>query len=457
MNVKRRCNFGCMQTHFSRMDLIDRLKQTFSPAEEEVMPAPLVDVTPVVGTPVVDPAAPVDPMTTNSSTWTTFVESMDSARKRASVIFTIPDSSAEAGADPAAAGGPGFGSTVRDWWGEATAFMEETKISVEEKIAEMTGPSPIKNDPLGKLRSSLTTYTEALEQLRTEAFNLGMSAENMARLGSPGLARSIADTFGAGTVTDQFEVYRERQGKLVVPILDETRSGVETITAMVTDEITKIQSIQTRFKRRDRLHQSLVDMRARVEVKRGKNNRRVADGLPMDTKAMEETYELTRTMESIESDFRVTSEQLVSKCNDVMGRKSQQFHEILVKLVDTQNAFFYRVGGSCSIPFQELLEAMKADKPGLDDMEDLGSHALTWRSNADDKVSVKSSSNDDFVPMKVAPPRRATVSISKIDLENAKGADANLSPSSYAYRRDRAGSGTSPAAVRRAGTSTLLQ
>jgi hypothetical protein len=276
-----------------------------------------------------------------------------------------------------------------------------------------------------------------------------MTAENMGRLGAAPLGKSITDVFGESSpVKDQFDVYKDKHTKLVLPVLDEVRLGVEQITAMVTEEITKIQAIQTRFKRRDRLHQSLVDMRSRVDLKREKNNRRVAEGMQVDSKSMEELYELTRAMDSIESDFRITSEQLVAKCNELLGAKSAQFHSIFLKLVETQNAFFYRVGGSCSIPFQELYEAMRADKPGPDDPIELGDHVLTWRGEVPSGAVENSTTTVNKMPLS----RRNTVNISKLDsgAPAETGVAASDSPTTSTYRRDRSGS------FRRAGTSALL-
>ena len=424
------------------MDLIDKFKQNLNSAGADEP----INTGPIGGS----SAAATDGgdiITTGSNTWNTFVESMDSARKRASVIFTIPEADAAAAAEPAQESA--FTGTLKGWWSDASAFLEETRISVEEKISEMTGPSQIKNDSLSKLRMALSEYTESLEQLRTEAFNLGMTAENMGRLGAAPLGKCIADVFGESSpLKDQFDVYKDKHTKLVVPLLDEVRLGVEQITAMVTEDITNIQAIQTRFKRRDRLHQSLVDMRSRVDLKREKNNRRVADGMQVDSKSMEELYELTRAMDSIESDFRITSEQLVAKCNELLGAKSAKFHSIFLKLVETQNAFFYRVGGSCSIPFQELYEAMRADKPGPDDPIVLGDRPLTWRGEFSSGAVENPTTTVNKMPLS----RLNTVNISKLDAgaptETAvAGSDSQTNPT---YRRDRSGS------FRRAGTSSAL-
>jgi hypothetical protein len=387
------------------MDLIEKVKEALTPPNE-------VEVS----------------STTEPTTWATFVESMDSARKKAGEMMTIPETSG--------------------WWNEAAAFIEETRISVEEKISEITGPSEIKDDPLKSLRMDLATYADVLEQLKQETFNLGMAAENMARLGSGGLGRAVADCFGeASTVKDQFMTYKEKHEQVFIPILDEVRSGVEKVTALVADETTKIQSVLARFKRRDRLHRSLVDMKARVDLRREKNNRKVAEGLVVDSKAMEELYELTRTMDSIESDFRITSEQLVNKCTELIKNKSKSFHSIFLKVVDVQNTFFYRVGGSCSIPFADMQEAFKNDVPSEDEMEDLGPHPLTWRDNGPDLGDTQ---NAEYMSLKSAPLRRSTVNINKTDLTTSP--PANPAANRFSYRRPGS---TSP--LRKAGTSALLE
>lgn len=428
------------------MDLIDKVKEAFTPRSEILDPGPVV-VSPLDGG-------------TGPSTWDTFVESMDSARRRASELLAIPASS-ETGTNPRSP--PEISTTVKSWWSDAAAFIEETRISVEEKISEMTGPTEIKNDPLRILRKYLASYTDALEKLKQETFNLGMAAENMARLGSGGLGRAVSECFGEdSTVKDQFMTYKEKQEKIVVPILDEVRSGVENVTALIADESTKIQSVLTRFKRRDRLHRSLVDMKSRVEIKREKNNRKVAEGLVVDSKSMEELYELTRAMDSIESDFRITSEQLVNKCTELIKNKSKSFHTIFLTLINVQNTFFYRIGGSCSIPFADMQEAFKTDVPNEDEMEDLGPHALTWR---DDSGSYTNASADpespEFMPLKTAPSRRATVNISKTDLttslpsgltSSAIHGASNPAVNRFSYRR---GGSNSP--LRKAVTSALLE
>jgi hypothetical protein len=418
------------------MDLLDRFKQNLA-ADGPAEPSPLVD----------------ENMTTSSSTWATFIESMESAKQKAAGMFTQNDS---VGVDspqslptdtstdlPVAA-------TVKSWWTDAAAFFEETKISVEEKIAEMTGPEEMKNDPLRNLRLLLVSYTNALEQLKAEAFNWGMGADSMSRMGSQMLARSLVEPFGeTGTVNEQFRVYKERFGGLVVPALDEARAGVELISQMVGDEIGKIQALQTRFKRRDRLHRSLSDMRARVNIKREKNNRRLAEGLPVDSQQMEELYELSRTADSIESDFRLTSEQLLAKCQEVLGNRSKSYHRIIAKLVEMQNTFFYRISSTCSIPFQELHEAMRADIPPTDDIEEITS--LTWRSQITDPGV------EEYMPMKTSPVRRASVGFEspRGGLTGSGAAALTAGPTTNRYSYSRQKPGNSP--IRRAGTSAILE
>lgn len=438
------------------MDLVDRFKQNLNTSPDAELPAsgPLV----------------LSEMTTTSTTWNTFLESMESARKKASDMFTkssnggeeISASKENVSSLPAPTESEkdsGLSITMKSWLTEASAFIEETRISVEEKITEMTGPVEMKNDPLKNLRLLLVSYTNALEQVKAEAFNFGLSAENMGRLGSQVLGRSLVEPFGeSGTVTEQFAVYKDKHMKLIIPALDEVRGGVEVITQMVNDEIGRIQGLQTRFKRRDRLHQSLSDMKSRVNIKREKNNRRAAEGLQVDSKQMEELYELTRAMDAIDSDFRLTSEQLVGKCQEVLGNRSRTFHKILTKLVEVQNTYLYRLGSTCSIPFQELVEALHADVPSVDELEEVGS--LTWRSDEKD-----ANQQPEYMPMKMSPSRRATTTfttdslgdpVSEIPGLSGSAAAAlktasNAPPNRYSYSR---GGGGSP--IRRAGTSALL-
>jgi hypothetical protein len=430
------------------MDLLDRFKQNLQLPDSEMTtpePSPLVQ----------------EQMTTTSSTWTTFLESMETAKQKAADMFTAaPEGSKVAPSispphvstdSTAASSSTDVSTAVKGWWTDATAFFEETKISMEEKIAEMTGPVEMKNDPLKNLRLLLVSYTNALEQLKAEAFNFGMGAENMTRMGNQMLSRSLLEPFGeSGTVVEQFGVYKERYTSLVLPALDEVRAGVENITQLVGDEVGKIQALQTRFKRRDRLHQSLSDMHARVNIKREKNNRRLQDGLPVDSQQMEELYELSRTADSIESDFRLTSEQLVAKCQEVLGNRSRTFQKIFTKLVEVQNTFFYRVSSTCSIPFQELHEAMRADIPTADEIDEIAS--LTWRSDVGN-LPVR---EEEYMPMKTSPSRRATMSF-----ESPKNAGGLTATAAAALN---ASGPSSPAArysyskpVRRAGTSALLE
>lgn len=423
-------------------DLIDKVKQAFTP-------------------PVIDEQSASE---TKPTSWDTFVESMDSARRKAEELLTIPESSSPAAtAATGASSGTEISTAVKSWWSDATAFFEETRISVEEKISEMTGPTEIKNDPLKNLRTYLATYTDVLEQLKKETFSMGMAAENMSRVGSGGLGRALSDCFNQdSTVKDHFTTYKEKHEKVLVPILEEVKSGVENISALIAEESIKIQSILTRFKRRDRLHRSLLDMKSRVDIKRDKNNRKVADGLVVDSKTMEELYELTRTMDSIEADFRITSEQLVNKCSELIKNRSKSFHAIFLKVIEIQNTFFYRIGGSCSIPFADMLEAFKNDEPSEDEMEDLGPHALTWRDNAPDLAETKPAEPAEFLPLKTAPLRRATVSINKTDLTTSppsglttSALNSAPSPGANRFSYRRAGGSVSP--MRRAGTSALLE
>ena len=429
------------------MDLVDRFKENLNTAPGE-SPLP--------------PPTQTDEMTTTSSTWNTFVEAMENARKKASTLFVAPEpgspgaaaSSAPASPSAAPGGESAVAATMKTWWDEAATFFEETKISVEEKISEYTSPQEIQNDPLKHIRALLVSYTEALEQAKNEAFNLGMAAESLARLSAPVLGKALVEPFGeSGMVTSQFAKYRDLQQQLLVPVLDEMRQGVEQVTTLANDEIVKIQGLQTRFKRRDRLHKSLSDMKARVDLKREKNSRRLAEGFQVDSKQMEELYELTRAMDSIDADFRSTSEQLVVKSAEVLKNRSRTFRDIFLKLVETQNAFVYRLGGSCSVPFQQLVEELRNEFPPADEMEEPGS--LTWRSHH----------SDEFIPMKTAPSRRATMSFAEsVEKQPAvagltstaasalAGQGEATSPSRYAYKRDK--TPTSP--IRRAGTSAVL-
>lgn len=432
------------------MEYFDKIKQSVT---GEAVPVAVPEVPVAAESP-----PPID--TTNGSTWTTFVESMDHARKRASVIFTIPENNhhvehsdgkiiPDTPNAPIQAGSVGqteapassvVTSAVKSWWEEAASFMEEAKMSVEEKISEMTAPVEIKNDPLRKLRELLVVYSDSLEELKTESFNFAMAAENVSRLGSAGLERTVAEAFLPNSLVPKyFSLYKGVHTKSVEPALEEVRQSSEEITALITEELTKIQTAQTRFRRRDRLHKTLQDMRARVDLRREKNNRKLVEGIPVDAKSMEELYELTRGMDSVEADFRITSEQLVGKCNELLGNRGRSFGAIFLRLLETQNAFFYRISTFASVPFQELVESFRARPPLPDELEDLGPHALTWRShpNSDEEVSVP------------APSRRATVNINSAELASL----SPVSPSRYSYRRERQ-VGVSP--IRRAGTAAVL-
>ena len=365
------------------------------------------------------------------STWTTFVESMDNARRRASVIFTPapPD-------EPPLVALTVSSSIVKTWWDEAASFLEETKLSMEEKLADLAGPSEIKNDPLRKLRESLGLYSDTLEQLKLEAFNFALSAETLGRVGSSsGLEMAIQECCNI-QIFDQYGMYGDKHTHLVRPILTEVKEGVEDITAIISEEVLKIHSLLTRFKRRDKIHKSVLDHRARVELKRDKNNKRSAEGLPVD---LEEVYALSRQMDTVESDFRVNSEQLVQKCNDVLGNRSKTVQRILTQLVDIQNTYMYRIGNSCSIPFQELFEHLKTHTVNEDMMEDLGPHPLTWRSreNSDEE------GRDEVRPLKkevnpiVVLPKRIGQE-GQVGVYNVPGMDSpNSGQRRYSYSRQK--------------------
>ena len=411
------------------MEYWQKLRETYAPSEAAVEPH-------------------VDPVDVTAGaaggTWTTFVESMEHARDRASEIFVKDVAKDEKGdaveaeaAVPAAAP-----SLLKSWWEEATQYIEEAKISVEEKISEISGPSEIKNDPLRKLKDQLLLYSDALEELKSESFNFAISAETMTRLGTGGgIGRSVNDAFASNvlggkniyvpcSVPDVVDRYGALHSKFVIPAIDEVRQGSESVTAMVTEELTKIQAIQTRFKRRDRLHKTLLDMRARVELRREKNNRKLAEGLAVDAKSMEELYEVTRGMDSIESDFRITSEQLVTKCSELLSNKSKDYMQIVLRLIEIQNSFYYRISNFCSVPCQELVESIRTHELPLDELEDLGPHPLTWRSQPEEEEA-------EHHPKPL--PRRSSVDV----------VEPPLSPGKYSYRRDRG------PVIRRAGTSAL--
>ena len=387
---------------------------------EEVAP---VAAPPLAATPPVSNTPPKE------TTWTTFVESMDNARKRASVIFTMPPAEAlpetipvEA---PVVAANPslpspttptGPSAAVQSWWDDATHFFEETKLSIDEKFTEMTGPSEIKNDPLRKLRDSLVTYNDALEALKSEAMNVSIFAENYARLGAASLGTGIEEGLGPNSMLNGlFKLYKEKHGRLILPALDELRSGIEQVGGMILEEANKIQAIQTRFKRRDRLHKTLLDQRARVDLRRDRNNRKILEGLQVDSRALDDLYEQTKTMEGLEGDFRITSEQVISKCFEVLSNRSRTFHTMFTKMVEVQNVFIYRMSSSCSIPFQEMFENVRFNVPPEDEMDDLGSHPLTWRSRQNSDEENTSSSPKKSVGEKPSPTsspsRRATINI----------------------------------------------
>ena len=407
------------------------------------------------------------PKAVPETTWTTFVESMDHARKRASVMFTMPpvtaDSTSVVPAQASASEIPlstpatpppqdlSVGSSsgvVKSWWDDAAHFFEETKISIDEKITEMTGPSEIKNDPLRKLRDGLVTYNDALEALKSEAMNVSIFAENFARLGATSLASGIEEGLGPSSMMNGlFKTYKEKHARLILPALDELRSGVETVGGMIVEEANKIVAVQTRFKRRDRLHKTLLDQRARVELRRERNNKKVLEGLQVDSRALDDLYEQSRAMEALESDFRITSEQVIGKCNELLQNRSRTFHTMFTKLIEVQNTFIYRISNSCSIPFQEMFENVRFNVPPEDEMDDLGSHPLTWRSRQNSDEETTSPKKEEKNKVSPTFSRRATVNIAQRD----GGINMRIPSVAPAYTYQK------PGGVRRAGTAAILE
>ena len=408
------------------MEYFEKLKQSFVGSDEEV---------------AVDRET-VEPPVTNSvrnGSWNTFVDQARSTVFPAVLSEDVPAKEAvgEQAADDSTDVTEVVSSTVKSWWDGASSFMEEAKISMEEKISEMTGPSEIKNDPLRKYRDQLVVYVDALEELKCESFNFAMTAENFARLSSPGLGRLVTECFN-GSVVNAYQRYTSLHEKTIKPALDEIHSGSDSVTALISEEIGKVQLIQTRFKRRDRLHRTLLDMRARVEIRREKNNRQLVSGGSVDAKSVEELYEVTRSMDSIESDFRSTSEQLVNKCVDLLSNRSESFLKIFQKVIETQNTFYYRISTFSSVPFQELVESIRNNEVGKDQVEQLGPHALTWRSH--------NNSDDETTKPPIVLNRRASVEVYQTEQQPTQG---EISPSRFSYRRDR----QSP--IRRSGTTAL--
>ena len=413
----------------------------------------------------VTPPMSNSPPKQSETTWTTFVESMDHARKRASVMFTMPPTTAEppensqpepevplsspttpAPQDTSVASSTAVvPSAMKSWFDDAAHFFEETKLSIDERITEMTGPAEIKNDPLRKLRDGLVTYNDALESLKTEAMNVSIFAENFARLGAASVGTGIEEGLGQNSMMNGlFKTYKEKHARLILPALDELRAGVETVGGMIVEEVNKIQAVQTRFKRRDRLHKTLLDQRARVELRRERNNKKVLEGLQVESRALDDLYEQSRAMEALESDFRITSEQVISKCNALLQNRSRTYHGIFTKLVETQNTFIYRLSNSCSIPFQEMFENIRFNVPPEDEMDDLGSHPLTWRSRQNSDEETTSPTKEE----KVSPTfsRRATVNIAQRDSINLKIPQV---PQAYTYQKG--------STIRRAGTAAILE
>jgi hypothetical protein len=256
-------------------------------------------------------------------------------------------------------------------------------------------------------------------------------------------------------------MFSERHGRLVLPILGEIRSGVEEITSMITEETANIQAIQVRFKRRDRLHKTLLDQRARVELRRERNNRKVLEGLTVDSRSMDDLYEQTRTLDSLETDFRVTSEQLITKCNQILQNKSKTFHSMFLKFIEVQNTFIYRMSHSCSIPYQELYEHIKFHVPPQDDLDDLGSHPLTWRSREVSDTEGPSETSHiarlaSEAPVKSSFSRRATINLSPGSMQD----NIPTVPKAYTYdkvsRTSAAGASSTSSPVRRATTTSLF-
>jgi hypothetical protein len=324
----------------------------------------------------------------DKSTWDSFVDSMEHARKRASVILTgdviethpppLIESKLPTESD--------FAATLRSWWIEATQLMEEAKITVEEKWTEMVGAEEIRNDPLRRLREQLQVYEESLEQLKTEAYTFALCGESFTRIGSQGLETAIRECFdqrGPQSIGDQYIAYKSTHTECITPIINEVRGGIEHVTNMIAEEVAKLHALKARYSRRDRLHKNLMDQRARVGARRETDSKRRLEGGVIDSKSLEELYEMSRTMDAIDSDFRFTSEQIIMTSEEILSHRSQTFQKLFAQLIEVQNACIYQIGHTCSNPFQELLENVTDLTPLEDDLTDLGSHPLTWRGTRD--------------------------------------------------------------------------
>ena len=286
---------------------------------------------------------PGNNLQTTSSTWESVVASAESATKRVSQMFVVAE-------DAAAVPEGGIYERLANFWQDTTEYIGEAANTVNVKIAELQTPEPVPDDPLKALRADCGLYVEALELLKAEILNFSVLVDSLRRSGTNAdlSEETPVDLFEEklkelkdNKLSSQYRIYLKTQREYANrQDLREVRRSIELLVSDIGEEIAKIQSLFTRFRKRDRLYQTGVEIKNRLEKKKEKHRGASRASYVPDPKIMQELFELNTSIEENRREYNVATRTLILKCNEILTIKGKTMQEFIARLVESQRISF---------------------------------------------------------------------------------------------------------------------
>ena len=276
-----------------------------------------------------------DSMQTTSPTWETVVGSVEEAGKRMSSIFVVAED---------ATGTPegGIMSRLKSWWEDASGYVEEATVTVSEKLSELQASPPVPDDPLKAMRDDATSYKSLLDGLRTEVLNFSILIDSIKRQSVAdedsisSQLRGLSDAALFGQFAAYVDIHKEFSSSHT---LSEARDKVQGMVKEIQSEAERVSALMTRFRRRDKIYSSISDLKEKLHKKRDKHRASVQLAAP-DPRKMQDLFETTTLLEEARKEFKVTSEALVQKANELLPNKGLFFQQIFANLINIQKSVF---------------------------------------------------------------------------------------------------------------------
>ena len=275
------------------------------------------------------------PMTSSSPAWNSVVDTVHSAGQRMSQMFTVAE-------DAAAVQEGGIVRKLQTWWDDATGYVQDAGQSVQSTIAELSAPAPVPNDPLQPIRDDCKAYFSLLDSLRTEVLNFSLMIDSIRRPGSAdhdALSEQIR-LMGDSALYGQYAAYVDiHRAFSTSETLTNAREAIGRLLADIQVESEKVGGLQTRFRRRDKIHGTISESQGKLSKRKEKHRGSTVRG-SIDPRVMQEIFEITTGMEEARKEFRVASDAIVERANEILVNKGVTFQRLLATLVDIQRQVF---------------------------------------------------------------------------------------------------------------------